>query len=402
MDAAKKKAFFKSRMREAAQKREKRIESPLVRYDDLGQPVCRVCNVAVKSESLWPAHLASRLHKEAADRLKTQAKEATVAPGTGRQLNSTEATTTKETPVTGQLNATLTTKAGPRVSSSLPDDFWDQPQAKRASTARVFSQWFYCWSFRRHRLALHLQSVPAVADFGNPNFGVAVSGEVFGGSAVCAQLVIVPLPECLAVAILYLYALSRPASVSVKDTEVEDRISEELASIDAISKNNAEPLKLLSTADVQVHQPGESGALSKEGVQNSLPEGFFDNVEADFRARGLEPPKYNIQNEWKDFEKSIRDDLQEMDLRLEEEEFDAAEDREQLESLQQRELLDRVEKLKKNKHEKVETAEISEVIAKVASRKPFMNVNLSLNEDSSSDGDSENENALLDWRAKQF
>ncbi|MCO5594493.1 hypothetical protein L7F22_048524 [Adiantum nelumboides] len=332
MDAAKKKAFFKSRMREAAQKREKRIESPLVRYDDLGQPVCRVCNVAVKSEALWPAHLASRLHKEAANRLKAQAKEAAVAPGTGRQLNSTEATTTKETPATGQLNATLTTKAGPRVSSSLPDDFWDQPQAKRAS-----------------------------AD-----------------------------------------ALSRPASVSAKVTEVEDRISGELASIDALSKTNAEPLKLLSTADVQVHQPCNGGALSKEGVQNSLPEGFFDNVEADFRARGLEPPKYNIQDEWKDFEKSIRDDLQEMDLRLEEEEFDAAEDREQLESLQQRELLDRVEKLKKNRHEKVETTEITEVIAKVASRKPFMNVNLSLNEDSSSDGDSENENALLDWRAKQF
>ncbi|KAI5077915.1 hypothetical protein GOP47_0007739 [Adiantum capillus-veneris] len=83
------------------------------------------------------------------------------------------------------------------------------------------------------------------------------------------------------------------------------------------------------------------------------------------RARGLEPPNYNIQDEWKDFEKSIRDDLQEVDLRLEEE----------------------------------GTARESAI---KRATKPFMNVNLSLDEDSTTDGDSEDENALLDWRAKQF
>lgn len=67
-----------------------------------------------------------------------------------------------------------------------------------------------------------------------------------------------------------------------------------------------------------------------------------------------------------------------------------------------RELLDRVERLKKKEQEKAEMTEITEVIAKVASRKPFMNVNLALDEDSSSDDDSEDENALLDWRAKHF
>ena len=36
----------------------------LARYNELGQPVCKVCNIAAKSESLWPAHLASRQHKE--------------------------------------------------------------------------------------------------------------------------------------------------------------------------------------------------------------------------------------------------------------------------------------------------------------------------------------------------
>lgn len=54
---------------------------------------------------------------QAADKLKAQAKAAALTPGNGIQSNATMATETKT-----------------RVSSSLPDDFWDQPQAKRAST----------------------------------------------------------------------------------------------------------------------------------------------------------------------------------------------------------------------------------------------------------------------------
>lgn len=34
------------------------------RYNEFGQPVCRVCDVALKSESLWDAHQVSRKHRE--------------------------------------------------------------------------------------------------------------------------------------------------------------------------------------------------------------------------------------------------------------------------------------------------------------------------------------------------
>lgn len=311
MDAAKNKAFLKSRMREAAQKREKRIDSPLVRYNELGQPVCKVCNVAVKSESLWPAHLASRQHKEAADKLKAQARGTALTSGN-----------------TTQSNAKAETETKPRVSSSLPDDFWDEPQAKRASTDAAKQE-----------------------------------------------------------------QVSAPS---------EEKTGADMALNHAQTMTASEPVRVLSEADTPVRQPSQDGAAMGKGAKGSLPEGFFDNVDADYRARGLEPPKYDIQDEWKEFQKSIRDDIQEADLRLEEEEFDAAEDREMIESLQQRELLDRVERLKKKEQEKAEMTEITEVIAKVASRKPFMNVNLALDEDSSSDDDSEDENALLDWRAKHF
>lgn len=34
------------------------------RYNENDQPVCRVCDVVLKSESIWPAHQASRKHHE--------------------------------------------------------------------------------------------------------------------------------------------------------------------------------------------------------------------------------------------------------------------------------------------------------------------------------------------------
>lgn len=56
----------------AQKKQEKKITSPLVRYNAVGQPVCRVCEVTVKDEALWDAHVASKQHKLAILELKKQ------------------------------------------------------------------------------------------------------------------------------------------------------------------------------------------------------------------------------------------------------------------------------------------------------------------------------------------
>lgn len=34
------------------------------RYNESDQPVCRVCDVVLKSESIWDAHQVSRKHRE--------------------------------------------------------------------------------------------------------------------------------------------------------------------------------------------------------------------------------------------------------------------------------------------------------------------------------------------------
>ncbi|KAI3690300.1 hypothetical protein L2E82_48280 [Cichorium intybus] len=63
MDAqAKKKALYRAKLK--AQKQGKRIDSPLVRYNESDQPVCRVCDIVLKSDSAWSAHQISAKHRE--------------------------------------------------------------------------------------------------------------------------------------------------------------------------------------------------------------------------------------------------------------------------------------------------------------------------------------------------
>lgn len=61
------KAVLRSLMKDAATRKEKKIDSPLVRYNDIGQAVCKICNIVIKSEGLWTAHLVSKAHKEKSD-----------------------------------------------------------------------------------------------------------------------------------------------------------------------------------------------------------------------------------------------------------------------------------------------------------------------------------------------
>lgn len=50
----------------------KRIESPLAKYNSLGQLTCIICNQIIKSELIWNAHLNSKLHLENKQKLKSK------------------------------------------------------------------------------------------------------------------------------------------------------------------------------------------------------------------------------------------------------------------------------------------------------------------------------------------
>ena len=49
---------------------QKRIESPLAKYNSIGQLTCIVCNQIVKSEVMWNAHLSSKVHLDNKNMLK--------------------------------------------------------------------------------------------------------------------------------------------------------------------------------------------------------------------------------------------------------------------------------------------------------------------------------------------
>jgi Zinc-finger double-stranded RNA-binding len=55
----------------------KRIESPLAKYNNLGQLTCVVCNQTVKSELFWTAHLNSKGHLQQIEALKSSSKAKT-------------------------------------------------------------------------------------------------------------------------------------------------------------------------------------------------------------------------------------------------------------------------------------------------------------------------------------
>lgn len=63
---------------------QKRIESPLAKYNSIGQLTCIICNQVVKSELIWNAHLNSKQHLENKNKLKSQ-----LAGGTKAQEQTT-------------------------------------------------------------------------------------------------------------------------------------------------------------------------------------------------------------------------------------------------------------------------------------------------------------------------
>ncbi|KAG9134987.1 hypothetical protein Leryth_024662 [Lithospermum erythrorhizon] len=60
-------------MLNSSKSQKQRLDSPLVRYNEHDQPLCRVCEVVLRSDSLWPAHQASRKHHDAIANFKANA-----------------------------------------------------------------------------------------------------------------------------------------------------------------------------------------------------------------------------------------------------------------------------------------------------------------------------------------
>lgn len=309
-DRDRKKALFRAKLNAKQQK--SRIDSPLVRYNEIDKPVCRVCDVVLKSDYDWTAHQASRKHHEAINNLKASAGKKNVC-------DNRKSETVKEIPKQ-QGDDSLTFKDDKpnmssdvqksRPSSVLPADFFDQGNAKRQ------------------------KDLPAQVPQADAGVG-AIS--------------------------------SKPAKSSQRETQPA-RVPENVI----------------------------AGSENKQ-IKGELPEGFFDNKDADLRARGIEPVKPDVKDEYKEFEKLIQEDLAEVDNRFEEEEIDAAELIEEEEIIEQRTYRSRVEELKRKKMELAaarssRTNKLSEVSGPKAEQ----------DGSSSEDEDEDDESFSVDWRAQHL
>ncbi|XP_078446881.1 zinc ion binding protein [Wolffia australiana] len=285
MDA--KKALFRAKLREATQKREKRIDSPLVRYNEYDQPVCKICNVTLKSESLWPAHQVSKKHREAVENVKTLAA--------GRDNRSLQLEKQKET-------------EKPQPSSIVPSNFVDKRETSRKRGGAEESS----------------TSEVGIASSKNEEAKKISSSE---SKHIKGQL-----PD------------------GFFDQESDEMIqpskkAKGILLVDFFDGGGTISGKEISGQPNDISSKAEGTEVKQ--VKGALPAGFFDNKDADLRARGIQPVKIDVNDAYKEFEKEIQEDLLEVDDRLEEEEIDAAEARQEFELLEQREYRERVEMVKK-------------------------------------------------------
>uniref|UniRef100_A0A1J3GCF5 Uncharacterized protein n=1 Tax=Noccaea caerulescens TaxID=107243 RepID=A0A1J3GCF5_NOCCA len=319
MDArAKMKAMFRSKLN--AKKKETRIDSPLVRYNESDQPVCKVCNFVLKSDSQWGVHQASTKHHQAIDNLKASA--AGIQKGSSKPAQS-QPTKTETLPKSSKSQSS---------SGALPPNFFDNRETAI-----------------KNPVSAQLESAKPKNVQPSKQATVSETKKTKG-----------PLPE------------------GFFDSQT---------TVSSDTKTNTEPKQ------IQAHTTG--GSETKPAVNGALPTGFFDNKEADLLAHGIKLVKPDLKDEYKVFEKSIEEDLQVVDNRMEEEEVDAAETIEEEEQREQRSYKEKVEMLKRKKLE-LKAARLAKrsKTSEGSVKKPKKT-----GEESPSD-DEDDEDSAVDWRAQ--
>ncbi|OMO65585.1 hypothetical protein COLO4_31121 [Corchorus olitorius] len=372
MDAqARNKALFRAKLN--AQKKDKRIDSPLVRYNESDQPVCRVCDVVLKSESHWDAHQASRKHHEAINNLKANAAKRTQASNTQSALHQ------GVSDIHGKQKSE-TVKLPDNNPNKRPGN--SQPHALESLYSEIEKDGSPQSSATQNKKILPPESRQVTVLETKQAKGSLPADFFDKDEARLPANGMKPSRENKQASV----KATAPETKQAKGSLPADFFDKDEAMLPA---NGMKPARENKQASVQATAPETKQA------KGALPEGFFDNKEADLRARGVKPVKIDIKDEYKEFEKLIQEDLQEVDDRMEEEEIDAAETIEEAESLEQKVYKQKVELLRKRRLE----LEATRSNKRQKGTKPDSKESSS--EESSSDDDSD-ENFAVDWRAQHL
>ncbi|XP_026646808.1 zinc finger protein 830 isoform X2 [Zonotrichia albicollis] len=239
----------------------KRIDSPFAKYNSLGHLSCSLCNAPVKSELLWQTHVLGKQHRERVAELKGTKQTATgSAAGTSSHPVKRKTVETENT----DLKRVKGTDEKPHTSSSgLPADFFDEAQPDSAS--------------------VQLSKGPGPSllsgNYDDDDDEEEEEHEQTSKSSVVRKTEIPPPTQ-------EVIANSLPADFF--DT-----------------KTPAAPI-VSHSGSIQKAEIHEKVIERKENTAEALPEGFFDDPEVDAKVRKVDAPKDQMDKEWDEFQKAMR------------------------------------------------------------------------------------------------
>lgn len=223
----------------------KRVESPFAKYNSLGHLSCTLCNVQVKSELLWPTHVLGKQHKEKVAELKGANSMAVT-----QQSQPVKRKVPDNEDVNGK-RAKPSSSAG-QSASGLPGDFVEKSSEKESVTLKK---------------SAGLSLLAGVHDEDDADENTEEAGTTN------------PPPQKTEAGVL-------PA----------DFFDSSIPSTPAISHSGS-----ILKAEVQ-----EKSTEKKDNTAEALPEGFFDDPVRDAKVRNVEAPKDQMDKEWEEFQKEIR------------------------------------------------------------------------------------------------
>uniref|UniRef100_G3TV04 Zinc finger protein 830 n=1 Tax=Loxodonta africana TaxID=9785 RepID=G3TV04_LOXAF len=307
----------------------KRIESPFAKYNRLGQLSCALCNTSVKSELLWQTHVLGKQHREKVAELKG-AKEATQGLSTSAEpLSAKRKAPDAESQDAKRAKASTVLQVQPSTSA-LPTNF-----DKTATASKAL------------RLGLL------------PDYATRVPPDAQGKEH--------SLPS------------SREATSSVLPNDFFDT-------------NPPKAPLIPHSGSIEKAEIHEKVVERRENTAEALPEGFFDDPEVDARVRKVDAPKDQMDKEWDEFQKAMRQVNTISEAIVAEEDEEGRLDRQIGEIDEQIECYRRVEKLR-NRQDEIKHKLKAVLTIKELQKKEEENVD--------SDDEGELQDLLSqDWRVK--
>ncbi|XP_054486168.2 zinc finger protein 830 [Agelaius phoeniceus] len=250
--------LMREKQRQNASK--KRIDSPFAKYNSLGHLSCSLCNAPVKSELLWQTHVLGKQHRERVAELKGTKQTATgSAAGTSSHPVKRKTVETENT----DLKRVKGTEEKPHTSSSgLPADFFDEAEQDSAN------------------VQLSKGPGPSLLSGNYDDDDEEEEEQEQSSKSSVVRKTEIPPPTQEVI------ANSLPADFF--DTKIP-----------------AAPI-VSHSGSIQKAEIHEKVIERKENTAEALPEGFFDDPEVDAKVRKVDAPKDQMDKEWDEFQKAMR------------------------------------------------------------------------------------------------